>query len=161
MLNSFVRTKTLFDLVNESVADFLKASELAGVTVQKDWLEVEILAMPHKPPSQLPDGRMAVYAFFLRGTTLKVGKAGPNSHARYSYQHYNASSAASTLAGSLMRNPGICGVQIAELSDVGQWIRKNTDRVNVLVPETFGDPLLSLLEAFLHVRWKPVYEGRG
>ncbi len=151
----------LSDLVGKSVTDFLRVSSLAGAVLRPDQVDVEILAMPHKPPPRLPEENMAVYAFFLDGRALKVGKAGPNSHARYSYQHYNASSAASTLAGSLMRNPAAVGIEGIEASNIGQWIREHTDRVNLLLPENLGDPILSLLEAYLHVRWNPVYEGRG
>ncbi len=151
----------LSDLVGKSVTDFVKVSSLAGAVLQLDQVDVEILARPHKPPPRLPGERMAVYAFFFDGRALKVGKAGPNSHARYSYQHYNASSAASTLAGSLMRNPAAVGIEGIEASDIGQWIREHTDRVNLLLPEDLGDSFLSLLETFLHVRWNPVFEGRG
>jgi len=42
---------------------------------------------------------------------------------------------------------------------VGHWIKQNTDRVNFLIPESFGIPLLSLLEAFLQCRLKPCFEG--
>jgi hypothetical protein len=44
---------------------------------------------------------------------------------------------------------------------VGDWIRLHTDRVNLLVPVATGPPILSLLEAFLQVRWKPLFEGRS
>lgn len=149
------------DLVDKSVADFLKAASLAGAILRPDQVEVEILARPHKPPTRLPGEKMAVYAFFLGDRALKVGKAGPNSQPRYSYQHYNASSAPSTLAGSLIRNPAVVGIEGIEASNIGRWIREHTDRVNFLLPEELGDPVLSLLEAFLHVRWNPVFEGRG
>ena len=75
----------LSDLVDKSVADFLKGASLAGAVLRPDQIEVEILARPHKPPPWLPGEKMAVYAFFLDGRALKVGKAGPNSYARYSY----------------------------------------------------------------------------
>ena len=151
----------LSDIVGKSVTDFLKVSSLAGAVLRLDQVDIEILARPHKPPPGLPNEKMAVYAFFLDDRALKVGKVGPNSHARYSYQHYNASSAASTLAGSLMRNPVAVGIEGIEAANVGQWIREHTDRVNLLLPEDLGNPVLSLLEAYLHVRWNPVYEGRG
>ena len=61
---------------------------------------------------------------------------------------------------SLMRNPADLGIDGIEGSEIGQWIREHTDRVNLLLPDHLGDSVLSLLEAFLHVRWKPVFEGR-
>ncbi len=108
----------------------------------------------------MPRDAMAVYAFFLDDRALKVGKAGPNSNARYSFQHYNASSAASTLAASLMRNPASVGIESFDNVEVGKWIREHTDRVNLLMQAQLGNSLLSLLESFLHVRWNPVFEGR-
>jgi hypothetical protein len=42
----------------------------------------------------------------------------------------------------------------------GNWIRRNTDRINLLTDANLGSPMLSLLEAFLLVRWKPLFEGR-
>src|SRR5436309_10093554 len=69
--------------------------------------EIEYLAAPHKPPSRLPPGKMAVYGFWLEGWRwLKIGKAGPNSSARYAYQHYNGR-AGSTCAGSLQSDPNM------------------------------------------------------
>jgi hypothetical protein len=47
-----------------------------------------------------------------------------------------------------------------DASGIGDWIRGHTDRVNLLAPASLGDAMLSLLESFLHVRWKPVFEGR-
>jgi hypothetical protein len=50
---------------------------------------------------------------------------------------------------------------IEDISDknVGTWIKTNTERVNFLIPESLGIPLLSLLEAFLQCRLKPRFEG--
>ena len=104
---------------------------------------------------------MAVYAFFLNGQALKVGKVGPKRAARYTSQHYNSASAKSTLARSILNNPGKMGAAELNPANVGSWIKHNTDRVNLLLPVTAGAPALSLLEAFLHVRWKPTFEGRA
>ena len=41
----------------------------------------------------------------------------------------------------------------------GEWIERETSRVNILLPSTRGKKLLSLLEIFLHVRLRPKYEG--
>lgn len=100
---------------------------------------------------------MAVYAFWSEGGWLKVGKVGPNSNARYTSQHYLAGSAPSTLAGSLMRSPPTDnGFDPAQ---AGAWIRERTCRVNILLPAHQPRELLSLLEAFLHLRLRPRFEG--
>ena len=65
--------------VKASIDNFIKATELAGKKVSKGFVEEECLLAPHRPPSSLPQGKMAVYAFFCRGQCLKVGKVGSNA----------------------------------------------------------------------------------
>jgi hypothetical protein len=74
---------TLSELVSEAISDFAKVVALAHAEVPADRIAVEILAKPHKALRTLPTGHMAVYAFFLNGQALKVGKVGPKSAARY------------------------------------------------------------------------------
>jgi hypothetical protein len=83
-----------------------------------------------------------------------IDKLGPESAARYTSQHYNAASAASIGAA-----PSRIGLD--RLDEAGVCLRAETDRVNILMPVRFGLPTLSLMEAFLHVRWKPIFEGRA
>lgn len=148
-------------LVSEALVDFRKVAALADAAFIADSINVEITRGPHLQPKSLPAGKMAVYAFFLNGQALKVGKVGPSSNARYTSQHYNPKSAGSNLARSILANPAKVSVLSIEASGIGEWIKGHTDRVNLLVPASLGDPILSLLESFLHVRWKPVFEGRG
>jgi hypothetical protein len=152
---------TLKLLVDEAVEDFERVLSLAGSERLNSDIAVEILTKPHKSPTKLPNGKMAVYAFFLGDRALKIGKVGPNSAARYTSQHYNAASAASTLAGSILRHPSRVGLVEAKIENLGSWIREHTDRVNILVSVQAGSPFLSLLEAFLHFRWDPIFEGRS
>jgi hypothetical protein len=146
--------------VEEALTDFCAAAILAQIAITRDDLTVELLRAPHKAPTILPAGMMAVYAFFLNGVALKVGKAGQNSQARYTSQHYNAGSAPSTLAASIMRRPSVFGLEMVDTKAVGTLIKARADRVNILLPASFGNATISLLEAFLHCRWKPVFEGR-
>jgi hypothetical protein len=88
-----------------------------------------------------------------------MGKVGPNSGPRFTYQHYTGS-AQSTLRGSLLSNLEKVGATELDEGTAADWIRNHTDRVDLLIPATFGMPFLSLLEAFLHARWKPMFEGR-
>ena len=104
---------------------------------------------------------MAVYGFWYDGQWLKIGKVSPNSNALYVSQHYNKGSAMSTLAGSLANDPRTGLVAEFDTNDAGAWIRTATSRVNILLPATRHLALLSLLEAFLHVRLRPRYEGVG
>jgi hypothetical protein len=149
----------LNSLVHEALKDFAGVAELARAAVPLDRLRVEILAKPHKAMS-LPRGQIAVYSFFLNDRALKVGKVGAHSGPRFTYQHYNGS-AMSTLSGSIILNQAKVNAVGLDTKTAGDWIKANTDRIDILMPATFGVAVLSLLEAFLHVRWKPMFEGRG
>jgi hypothetical protein len=107
-------------LVPEAINDFEKVAALAGARFSASQIEVEVRQMPHECPKTLPIGRMAVYSFFLNGQALKVGKAGPKTAARYTYQHYNPNSAGSTLAKSILTNPtriGVVGIETGSIGD--------------------------------------------
>ena len=104
---------------------------------------------------------MAVHAFFYNGQALKVGKVGPKSAARYTAQHYSTGSSKSNLAQLILKYPSKLGDVSVEPSAMGDWIQQSTDRVNLLLPFKLGMPVFSLLEAFLHARWKPLNEGRS
>lgn len=151
----------LREIVDEALADFERVAALARSRCAAAEIEVQIANPPHRQPSNLPVGKMAVYAFFHDDQALKVGKAGAKSTARYTSQHYNPNSAMSTLARSILTNPAKLGLAALDDAAVGGWIRENTARVNLLIPASLGLPILSLLETFLHVRWKPLFEGRS
>jgi hypothetical protein len=148
-------------LVCEALADFRKVAALADTAFIADSITVEITRSPHRQPKGLPAGKIAVYAFFLNGQALKVGKAGPSSNARYTSQHYNPKSAGSNLARSILANPAKVGALCIDALGIGDWIKGHTDRLNLLAPVSLGNRMLSLLESFLHVRWRPVFEGKG
>ena len=101
---------SLQEVVSEAIKDFQQVAALARTEFLADKITIEIAPKPHKAPTVLPAGRMAVYAFFLNGQALKVGKAGPKSSARYTSQHYNPASAMSTLARSILTNPAKVGI---------------------------------------------------
>jgi hypothetical protein len=147
------------DKITESLRDFETVSKLAGSPIQPQNFFVEFFAAPHKPPKLLPIGKMAIYGFYWNDIWLKVGKAGPQSQARYTSQHYNPASAPSTLAASLLRDVRMKNVPDLQAGKTGDWIKDNCCRVNILVPVEYGRAGLSLLEAFLHVRLRPRYEG--
>ena len=145
--------------VEQIILDFVHIAELAGLEAKRDDIQIEMLTAPHTPPSALPKGMMAVYVFFWRTQCLKVGKVGPKSQARYTSQHYSPKSSNSNLAKSILKDVLPLGIDGITDQTVGNWIKHNTDRVNFLVPESLGIPLLSLLEAFLQCRLKPRFEG--
>ena len=143
----------------DALSDFQVVSELVGNPMTFSADNVEFCPAPHRPPSPLPDGMMAVYGFWWNGEWLKIGKAGPNSTPRYTSQHYNPRSARSTLASSLAGDEEMVRIPDFDPSTPADWIKSATSRVNILLPSKSGNGLLALLEAFLHERLKPRYEG--
>ena len=144
--------------VESALSAFVSVTELAGDPIRHDEIVVEFLEAPHRSPSSLPKGKMAIYGFWADGVWLKFGKAGPKSQARFTTHHYGVNSL-STLAKSLVADPRFADVADFDPLQPGAWIRQSTNRLNLLLPVERGPEMLSLLEAFLHVRFKPRYEG--
>jgi hypothetical protein len=142
-----------------------------GLGLARAEVRVQNLGRPHAPTS-LPVGWQGVYCFRYDGTWLKVGKAGPKSGARWISQHYNPGSAMSTLAFSLVKYGHFASVDHSSLADlrvqlrtvspddIGEWIRRHTERVNLLIRAEMGREGLAYLEAIAHRVLKPVFEGR-
>jgi hypothetical protein len=151
------------------VKDFLEVARLAGVAIERSQVSIEVRPAPHQSPTQLRPGSQAVYVFTVGDRCLKVGKAGPKTQARFTTQHYGLH-AKSTLARSLLAHrPRLSEMLapdtvngIADLSEatVGSWIRQNTRRIHFFLPASLGAAPLLLLEAFLHCRLKPCFEGQ-
>ncbi|MDQ3668187.1 MAG: hypothetical protein M3410_16765 [Acidobacteriota bacterium] len=145
--------------IGDTIADdFVEAAALAGIAIPRPDIEVYILPAPHRPPSSLPIGKFGVYAFMFGDRCLKVGKAGPNSTARFCSQHYGTN-APSTLAKSLLKLQSSVGATGLDITNVKAWICENTARINFLIPSRHGVFALSLLEAFVQCRLRPEYEG--
>ncbi len=139
--------------------DFRKVVALADITLAPSALMFEILPAPHKPPSALPKGKVAVYVFIWQGRCLKVGKVGPKSQPRFTSQHYHPASSNSNLAKSLIAGQSKIGVSEITEINVGDWIRTNVDRINFFLDAGCGIRVLSLLESFLQCRLSPLFEG--
>jgi hypothetical protein len=147
--------------IETALADFTVVADLARFPLSVQDLECEYCAAPHRPPSRLPAGKMAVYGFWGHGSWLKIGKAGAKTQARYTSQHYNPESAPSTLAASLSRDNRMKSLADFNPDRPGEWIKTSTHRINILLDVKHGTVLLSLLESFLHARLRPRYEGRA
>lgn len=141
------------------VDDFIRVANLAGVSISKRDIVVEKLPAPHSPPTSQPVSKMAVYVFLWGDQCLKVGKAGPRSQARYTSQHYNPKSSSSNLAKSILKEKSKLALSHLDETSVGDWVSRETNRINFLVDENLGIPVLTLLEAFLQCRLKPRFEG--
>lgn len=144
--------------IQTALEDFLRVSILAEYKLSQDELELQVLPPPHTA-NALPKGKMAVYGFAYNGEWLKIGMAGSKSSARFHSQHYNPKSARSTLAASLIKDEVFWSSIPHSDDEVGQWLKSEVFRFNILVNAEHPKELIKLLEAFLHLRLKPRYEG--
>lgn len=147
-----------FDEITE---DIVRLGAMVGIVMSSKGIKVDYCAAPHQNPTHLPDGKMAVYIFAHGNNVLKVGIAGSNSEARYTSQHYNPASANSNLAKSLLSDEEFPERDICSEENIGNWIKTNLDRVNILLDDQYGISFLKLIEAYLHCLLKPKYEGNN
>ena len=128
--------------------------------LSRNLFSTEYLPAPHMPPSW-PRGKMGVYAFWTGRLEewLKIGKAGPNSQPRWTTHHYLIGCADSCLPESLRSDPEMSEVSELDRYELRAWIMRNTCRANILVSARVDQGILLRLEAFLHARLKPRYEG--
>lgn len=134
-----------------------EVSGILGKPIDKERYKVVNRGMPHIPQS-LPTGFMGVYTFWYNDKFLKIGKAGPNSNARFISQHYNPKSAQSTLAASILADKNMKNKGITE-DNIGEWIKNNCCRIDILLDVSLGIFALELVEAALHYKYEPTYEG--
>ena len=108
-------------------------------------------------PLVLPANSAAVYIFKWNDYYLKVGKVNSNSHARYQSHHYNPDSSRSNLSQSLLSDIEFQAL----LGDryVGEWIKVNTTRYNILIPSSLGKNFVHFAEAFFILKCNPRFEN--
>jgi hypothetical protein len=129
---------------------------LTGTEILEDQIEILDRGIPHIP-SGLPKGKMGIYSFIYQDQFLKIGKAGPNSNGRFRSQHYIPNSSQSNLSKSIMLDIDLKKELTKET--VGEWIKNNTRRIDFLLDASLGVFVLSLVESFLQLHFKPKYEG--
>ena len=134
-----------------------EVSEILGKPIDKEKYQVIDRGVPHEPKS-MGSGKMGVYTFCYNEQFLKIGKAGPKSNARFLSQHYNFKSAQSTLAASLLSDKNMISEGINQYN-VGEWIKNKCRRIDILLDSNLGIFTLELIEAILHYKYEPVYEG--
>jgi hypothetical protein len=142
-------------MIEEALKDFIQVAKLAHRQLDYNDFKIEYLMAPHKRPTALPPGKIAIYGFYYKEEWLKIGIVGPKSQARFTSQYYNPHSSPSNLAKSLMKDPEM---SLAIGNNPGKWIETSCHRVNIFLSADKGLDLLALLESFLHVRLRPRYE---
>ena len=124
----------------------------------KDY-EIFDLGVKHKPKT-LPKGKMAVYTFSYKGKFLKIGKVGQNSNARFFNTHYVPDKSPSSLSDQLLNDPKMRQPHQLNKVNIGDWIKEKCRRIDILMDAKLGPFTLGLVEAILHYRYKPKYEGK-
>lgn len=146
------------------IRDFVQVANLSGFDIRPTATLHEVLPAPHRPRS-LPKGKQAAYVFSLApsgATVLKVGKVGPRSNARFLSQHYNPNSSQNNLAKSLLEYSEVwehSSINALDEDTVGDWLKTHTSRDHFYLDAEQSESLLNLLEAFLHGRLRPLFEG--
>lgn len=147
----------MIDYVKEFDEIIQAVSLSLGKPIDKELYKIVDRGLPHQPKG-LPTGAMGVYTFFYNGHFLKIGKAGPNSNARFLSQHYSPNSAMSNLAKSILSDKKMQNLGISE-QNVGFWIKHNCSRIDIIIDVKAGIFALELIEAILHYKYCPLYEG--
>ena len=142
--------------IENVLSDFRKALPLAGISTPIVF-NVQNRGCPHTP-QLLPRGQMAIYIFARGDQFLKIGKVGSNSNSRFQTQHYAPGSSGSNLAKSLLDDDNSDCHDVSP-EQIGKWMRENLHRTDIFLSAEVGVAVLAYLEAFLHCRLKPIYEG--
>ena len=137
--------------------EIIRGVTSAAGRILESGYEIIDRGIPHTPGA-LQRGTMGVYTFLYQDEFLKIGKAGPNSYARFFSQHYHPQSAMSNLAKSILADDRMQELGITR-ENVGNWIMRNTRRIDVVLHNSVGIFTLDLIEAAFHYRYEPRYEG--
>lgn len=137
--------------------ELIQASNAVGVSFPPDMIQVIDRGKPHKPAS-LTGGNMAIYMFEYNDEILKIGKVAAKSNARFQSQHYNPQSSQSNLAKSILSDDAMRPFNLSPTT-VGDWIKTNTRRIDVLLDVDLGVFALNFVEAALLLKFTPRYEG--
>lgn len=131
---------------------------LLGKSIDLSKIQIIDQKAPHRS-IKLKENSMAIYMFKYKDTFLKIGKVNSKSSARFTSQHYNPNSARSNLAKSILEDTAFCKKHSINENNIKEWIYENLDRIDILLDVSLGVFVLNLLEASLHYKYKPIYEG--
>jgi hypothetical protein len=143
--------------INKLKNDLINSLKYTNVIINDNQIDIINCGCPHQT-STLPKNKMAVYAFFYKNECLKIGKVGPNSNARYNSQHYNPESSRSNLAKSILSDKYF-SINNIKNDEIGDWIKENTQRINIILDKNIGILTLGFIESFAILYYKPRYEG--
>jgi len=147
----------------EEIIELIELETKNAGTPFKNDVDFKIVYQPkHHTPLKLEKGYMAVYSFVYKGEFLKIGQAGKSSNARYQSQHYltfRNRGDASTLSRRLVDDINNQSLGLND-NNVGQWVKDNCERYDVLIDAKYGKITLNFLEGLLQFKYHPKYEGQ-
>lgn len=147
------------DSIKKEIQNVISSvSRLLGKEIFQNSYEIEIVNPPHEPKT-LPEHKMGVYMFKYKDDFLKIGKVGEKSNARFQSQHYNPNASQSNLSKSLLKDFDFKEKFNLDEKNVGDWIKNNCQRINVIIDAKLGKFALTLIESILHYKYQPKYEG--
>ncbi len=146
-------------IAQQDIIDLCNSASNAGFNVNPDSLTLHQwdAGLQTHIPLPLPANSAAVYIFKWNNNYLKVGKVNMNSNPRYKSQHYNPNSSKSNLSNSLINDAKF--QSIIGNSNVGDWIKANTTRFNILIPSNLGKNFVNFAEAFFILKCNPRFEN--
>lgn len=146
-------------ITQNDIIDLCNSAANAGFNVNPENLTLIQwnAGLQNHIPLALPANSAAVYIFKWKDNYLKVGKVNTNSNARYQSQHYNPDSSRSNLAKSLLSDTEFQAL----LGDgnVGEWLKANTTRFNIIIPNNLGKNFVHFAEAFFILKCNPRFEN--
>lgn len=146
-------------ITRNNINDLINSANYAGFDIQGNDLQLIQwnAGIETHIPQSLPLNMAAVYIFKWENSYLKVGKVNENSNARYLSQHYNSRSSPSNLAKSILLDLELNN--LVDQENIGNWIKENTTRYNILIPTSYGKNFVHFTEAFFILKCCPRYEN--
>ena len=144
---------------NKDIEQLVNVSKETGFNLNEEDLKLIIWPAGQNThvPKSLPKFKSADYIFKWRDEYLKVGKVNSNSNARFQSQHYNPDSSKSNLSKSILLDRELS--KLVGNSNVGDWIKINTTRYNILIPDNLGRNFVHFVEAFFILKCSPRFEN--
>ncbi len=143
--------------MHEIKAELLNAIRSLKVKIDDEQIAILDRGIPHNL-TKLKEDYMVVYTFAFQGRYLKIGKAGPKSLSRVNNHHYNPDSSESNLSKSILSDPDFQRFSLTK-DNIKEWIQSNTLRIDIQIESGLGISVLNFIEACLHLKFQPKYEG--
>lgn len=156
--------------MSQEVANKIKTEfeRITNITCEAKFMRAGI----EHEPTTLGRSKCGVYVFLNESHCFKVGKAGPNSQARWNSHHYCLDETTpSTLPKSIIKNKTKfkkcfpvdkhAAIDNIKKENIRTWVTNNLSRMELVIPMQGDRFALSLLEAIAQFELKPIFEGKN